>query len=61
MLNLHSVESKGLFSTATYVKYSASVISDDDGPVELDTLWTRDLERSRDVESIDVSMGSTET
>ncbi|KAJ7895521.1 hypothetical protein B0H14DRAFT_2680664 [Mycena olivaceomarginata] len=61
MLNLHSVENKGLFSTATYVKYSASVISDDDSPVELDTLWTRDLERSRDVESIDVSMGSTET
>ncbi|KAF8193216.1 hypothetical protein K438DRAFT_846056 [Mycena galopus ATCC 62051] len=45
MLNLHAVESRGIFSTAAHVKTSASTISDD-STVELDTLWTRDFERS---------------
>ncbi|KAJ6484504.1 hypothetical protein C8R47DRAFT_556678 [Mycena vitilis] len=56
MLNLHAVESKGIFSTA-HIKYTASFDSDVE-PVELDTLWTRDLERSVYVPAQEVSSGS---
>ncbi|KAF7350225.1 hypothetical protein MVEN_01325800 [Mycena venus] len=62
MLNLHAVESTGIFSTTAHIKYSSSLMSDEFSPVELDTLWTRDLERSMYVsaQSVDVSQGSTE-
>ncbi|KAF7289760.1 hypothetical protein MIND_01349700 [Mycena indigotica] len=53
MLNLHAVESKGIFSTIATVQYyrkHANAHSTTDGEwspvVELDTLWTRDMERS---------------
>jgi hypothetical protein len=60
MLNLHAVESKGIFSTTAHIKYSGTLSSDDSSPIELDTLWTRDLERSMyPTESVDVSQGST--
>ncbi|KAJ7274817.1 hypothetical protein C8J57DRAFT_1312801 [Mycena rebaudengoi] len=46
MLNLHSVESNGIFSTATHIGFGTSLsYYDHSGPVELDTLYTRDLER----------------
>ncbi|KAJ6476891.1 hypothetical protein C8R45DRAFT_1008164 [Mycena sanguinolenta] len=44
MLNLHAVESKGIFSTVAHVKFANSW--SDESRVELDTIWTRDLERS---------------
>jgi hypothetical protein len=40
MLNLHAVESTGIFSTST--PYATEI-------TELDTLRTRDLERSADI------------
>ncbi|KAJ7245612.1 hypothetical protein B0H12DRAFT_1235734 [Mycena haematopus] len=56
MLNLHAVESKGIFSTAAHVKFSGSMTWGE-SRVELDTLWTRDLERSACIshQSIDIS------
>ncbi|KAJ6571446.1 hypothetical protein B0H19DRAFT_937511, partial [Mycena capillaripes] len=60
MLNLHAVESKGIFSATAHIKYFSSLVSDE-STVELDTLWTRDLERSVYVpaHSADVSQEST--
>ncbi|KAJ7488060.1 hypothetical protein FB451DRAFT_1226335 [Mycena latifolia] len=48
MLNLHAVESKGIFSTTAHIKYSGGTFTSDESrpEVELDTLWTRDMERS---------------
>ncbi|KAF7350278.1 hypothetical protein MVEN_01331800 [Mycena venus] len=47
MLNLHSVDRTGIFSTTTGFDTSGSSPYDDsDGGLELDTLRTRDLERS---------------
>lgn len=46
MLNLHAVEITGIFSTTAQIKYASPVASDGANVVELDTLWTRDLERS---------------
>ncbi|KAJ7053659.1 hypothetical protein C8F01DRAFT_1165782 [Mycena amicta] len=54
MLNLHAVESKGIFSTLATMhahRKHASTLSETYGgeespAVELDTLWTRDMERS---------------
>nr|GAT51855.1 predicted protein [Mycena chlorophos] len=54
MLNLHAIESKGIFSSIATIDYgyhNKYTTSDSDtrriheGP-ELDTLWTRDMERS---------------
>ncbi|KAJ7115060.1 hypothetical protein C8R43DRAFT_124672 [Mycena crocata] len=59
MLNLHKVESKGIFSTTAHIKHSGTFLSDDDDTIELDTLWTRDMERSAFApgESVDASRG----
>ncbi|KAJ7135647.1 amino acid permease-domain-containing protein [Mycena epipterygia] len=46
MLNLHAVESTGIFSTTAQIKYASPVASDGSSVVELDTLGTTDLERS---------------
>ncbi|KAJ7151957.1 amino acid permease-domain-containing protein [Mycena filopes] len=64
MLNLHAVESTGIFSTTAHIKYSTMTFNpgfddrNDASTVELDTVWTRDLERSG---YGDVSDGSTLT
>ncbi|KAF8193236.1 hypothetical protein K438DRAFT_1829332, partial [Mycena galopus ATCC 62051] len=47
MLNLHSVDRTGIFSTTTQSRSFANPLYDDSGGgIELDTLQTRDLERS---------------
>jgi len=46
MLNLHSVDRTGIFSTTTRLDSWSSPYDDSGGGIELDTLRTRDLERS---------------
>ncbi|KAJ7466832.1 hypothetical protein B0H11DRAFT_55530 [Mycena galericulata] len=57
MLNLHAVESKGIFSTTAHLKYPEPVYSDESGTLELDTLWTRDFEQS----AVGHTFGSTDS
>jgi len=46
MLNLHSVDRSGIFSTTSRFESSYSSPYGDSGDIQLDTLGTRDLERS---------------